>query len=152
MYERSLAISQKVPVQGSVKLSYCKNWTPQTTGLAGALKPDVATIFGKDSYLTASSDPTVLSRYNQTEEPVAKDTLLVTTEQATAEAERLLTIYKTPRYVYTATYYAHLLFCELGDQVLLTHPRFGLTNGKRGTVVQINRDWLAGKVNIGILV
>jgi hypothetical protein len=152
MYERTLAISQKVPVQGSVKLSYCKNWTPQTTGLAGALKPDVSAIFAKENYLTASSDATVLSRYNQTEEPPTKDTLLVTTAQATTEATRLLNIYKTPRYVYTATYYSHLLFCELGDQVLLTYPRFGLNNGKRGTVVQINRDWLAGKVNIGILV
>ena len=152
MEERSLSISQKVPVTGGIKLGYCKNWTVQNSGLAAAIVPDASTIFGRDYYTISVKDTDVLTRYNQTAEQPLQETLLITTTNATTEANRLLTIYKTPRFIYTATYYAHLLVCELGDLVKLTHPRFDLTNGKIGTAVSIERDWLNGRVTIGILI
>ena len=152
MEERSLSIAQKVSVKSSVKLNYNKNWTPQATGLASGLKPEVVDIFSREYYSTTSTDSAVKTQYVQLAEPVAKDTLLLTTTVATAEATRLLNIYKTPRFIYKATYLSHLLPCELGDVIKLTHPRFGLSTGKWGTAVQIERDWLNGRVNIGILV
>jgi hypothetical protein len=152
MQEKSLTIGQKVPVKGGIKLGYCKNWTVQTSGLAAAIDPDAGTIFGRDYYTISVKDTEVLNRYNQTAEQPLQESLLISNVNATAEANRLLTIYKTPRFVYTATYYAHLLVCELGDLVKITHPRFDLDNGKIGTAVSIQRDWLNGRVTIGILV
>lgn len=152
MEERSFTISEKLSVQGAIKLNYCKNWTVQTTGLAQGLKPEVAALFGKDYHSTTQLDVAVLNRYAQSTEPVAKDTYLLTTAKAASEASRLLNIYKTPRFIYTAVYYSHMLLCELGDIIKVTYPRFGLANGKYGTIVQINRDWLNGKVSIGILI
>lgn len=152
MEERSLAIAQKIPVKSSIKLNYNKNWTVQNTGLAGGLKPDVVDVFAREYYSTTATDSVVKEYYDQLAEPVAKDTALLTTTAATTEATRQLNIYKTPRFIYKATYLSHLLPCELGDVVKLTHPRFGLTSGKFGTAVQIERDWLNGRVTIGILV
>ena len=152
MEERSLTISQKIPIKSSIKLNYNKNWTPQPTGLASGLKPEVADIFTKENYSTTATDSVVKDYYDQLAEPVAKDTLLLTTAAATAEATRLLNIYKTPRFIYKAIYLSHMLPCELGDVIKLTHSRFGLSGGKFGTAVQIERDWLNGRVNIGILV
>jgi len=152
MEERSLSIAQKVPVKSSIKLNYNKNWTPQSSGLASGLKPEVVDIFSREYYSTTATDSAVKTQYGQLAEPVAKDTLLLTTAAATAEANRLLNIYKTPRFIYKATYLSHMLPCELGDVIKLTHPRFGLSTGKWGTAVQIERDWLNGRVNIGILV
>jgi len=152
MLERSLTISQKLPVEGAVKLNYCKNWTPQVNNLGTGLKPEVAAIFGKDWYSTVATDDVVLTNYQQSKEPVAKDTYLITTSEASAESSRLLSIYKKPRFVYTSTYYSHMLLCELGDILKITYPRFGLDSGKYGTAIQINRDWLQGRVTIGVLV
>ena len=152
MEERSLSISQKVSVQGSVKLGYSKNWTVQTTGLANGLLPEVSSVFSKDYNIVYSKNTTVLTRYYQSSEPVLKETLLLTTSKAESEATRLLNIYSTPRFVYTANYYAHMLLAELGDTMKITNNRFGLSNGKLGTIVKVERDWLRGRVNIGVFV
>jgi hypothetical protein len=149
---QSLSISQKLDVLGTVKLGYSKNWTPQTSGLASVLKPEALAVLEKPYYYEIATDATVVSRYQQVAEPVAQETLLISQADATTEATRLLTIKKQPRFVYTATYYAKMLFCELGDTVQITHPRFGLSAGKTGMAVSVNRDWLNGKVSIGVFI
>ena len=67
------------------------------------------------------------------------------------EAARRRALWKTPRQVYTARYRAHLLLTELGDAITLTHARFGLSGGVTGLVTHVARDWLAGRVTIGVL-
>lgn len=148
----SLAVSQKLDVLGTVKLAYSKNWTPQTNGLVNILKPEAATILEKPYYYETATNGTIVSRYQQVAEPVVQETLLISQADASAEAARLLNIKSTPRFVYTATYYAKMLFCELGDTVRITHPRFGLSTGKTGMAVSVNRDWLNGKVSIGVFI
>jgi len=148
----SLTVSQKLDILGTVKLGYSKNWTPQTSGLASVLKPEAVAVLEKPYYYETATDATTVARYQQVAEPVAQDTLLISQADATAEAARLLTIKKTPRFVYTATYYAKMLFCEIGDTIQITNPRFGLSSGKTGMAVNINRDWLNGKVSIGVFI
>lgn len=152
MQYRTLSVTQKLDVDGTVKLAYSKNWTPQTSGLASGLKPEAVAVLEKDYYYVTSTNPTVVSRYQQVAEPVAKETLLISEQDAQIEADRLLKQKETPRFVYSAAYYASLLFCELGDVFLLTYPRFGLNTGKTGIAVTINRDWLNGRANIGVFI
>lgn len=152
MEETSLQISDKLDVEGSVKLAYSKNWTVQDTGLAGGLPGSSVALFAKEWWYSTSKDTTVLSRYQQNAEPVQKDTNLVSTSEADLESARVLNIKKTPRFIYTATYYSHLLLVELGDWVKITYPRFGLDLGKTGMVVSVDRDWLRGRVTIGVLI
>lgn len=149
---RSLSISQKVEVQGTVKLGYSKNWTPQSSGLVYVLKPEALAVLEKPYYYETVTDAQVVNQYKQIAEPVAKDTLLISQQDAQIEANRLLNMNKTPRFIYTANYFAKMLFCELGDLIYLTHPRFGLTPGKTGIAVSISRDWLQGKVTIGTFI
>jgi hypothetical protein len=152
MEETSLQISEKLDVEGSVKLAYCKNWTVQETGLAGGIPSNNVALFAKEWWYSITKDATTLSRYQQNAEPPQKDTQLITTANADAESLRLLNIKKSPRFIYTATYFSHLLLVELGDYIKITYPRFGLDLGKTGMVVSIERDWLRGRVNIGVLV
>ena len=60
--------------------------------------------------------------------------------------------YAGRRWWITATYLPHLLFVQLGDTVKLTSTRFNLTSGVAGLVYSVNRDWLTGFVEIGVLV
>lgn len=153
MEQKTLAVREKVDVRGAVKLAYCKNWTTQASGLAAGVVQQSATIFARDYYFVNSKDDTVLSNYSQSSEPPPAETLLIEKATAQAECNRLLAFYKTPRFVYSATYYSHLLPVELGDTVDLVHPRFGLSgSGKSGTIIEINRDWLKGRITLGILI
>jgi hypothetical protein len=155
MEERSLAVRKKVDVEAAVKLGYCKNWTIQATGLAAGLPQANAYIFARDYYYIKKSDATLVGSayYNQSTEPPARETLLTSTTQADAEASRILELYKAARYIYSANFYAHMLVAELGDTIKVTHPRFGLGgSGKTGTIVEINRDWLRGRVTLGIFI
>lgn len=151
MEQKTFTIREKLDIQGAVKLSYCKNWTVQSSGLAAGVAQQSIVIFARDGYFVNSKDDTVLSNYSQSAEPPPREVLLIEKAAAQKECDRLLEFYKTPRFIYSATYYSHLLTVELGDTINVTYPRFGLTN-KTGTIVEINRDWLKGRVTLGILI
>jgi hypothetical protein len=152
MEESSLEIADKLDVEGAVKLAYSKNWSVQDTGLAGGLPGSSVALFAKEWWYSISKDTPVLSKYQQNSEPVQKDTNLLVTSEADLESTRVLNMKKTPRFVYTATYFSHLLLVELGDLVKITYPRFGLDLGKTGMVVSVDRNWLKGRVTIGVLI
>lgn len=151
----SLAVDQKVAVQGSIKLGYCQNYTVQGSLLTGI--PDVhKNMFGLE-YLTATvKDTTVLTTYNLSAEPSIKYTNLVSNSGATTyvtnEANRLLNLWKIPRFIYKMECTAKFLTISLGEMVSLTHYRFGLSTSKYGQVISIATNWDTGRVNLGILV
>lgn len=151
MIEDSLTISEKPEVRGSVKLNYCKNWTPQNaSSLAGAVNPVSVSLFERDWLSTTATSSSVITEYKLSTEPQEEDTYFLTQTPADTEALRRLSIWNTPRFIYTATYFAHLLPVELGDSFTLTHRRFGLS-AKSGVVINIDRDWIGGRVTIGVL-
>lgn len=147
----SLTVSSRPPVKATAKIGYCKNWTVQTSGLAGGLPASSAASFGTEYLTVTSSDATTAATYKLDAQPVQQDTLLLTEATATTEAQRRRDLWKTPRAIYTARYLAPLLLTELGDAITLTHPRFGLAAGKTGIVTSISRDWLRGRIEIGVL-
>ncbi len=147
----SLRISQRVSVRAAVKLAYCRNWTVQASGLATGLPDAALENFGAEWFYTTASDAAVASAYRLDTEPVPEETLLITQADADAEAARRLALWKTPRHIYTARCFSHLMLLELGDAVTLTSNRFGLAGGVTGLVVSIQRDWIAGRIDVGVL-
>jgi len=79
-------------------------------------------------------------------------TNLLVTSEAEAEATKRLNLWKIPRQLITATYLPHLIFTQLGDIVTIKSNRFNLSSGKIGIVYSINRNWITGFVEIGVLV
>ena len=149
--EHSLSVSDRPPVQATAKLGWGRNWSVQTSGLATGLPASSAAALGQGVLSVTSSDATATSVYKLGAQPEQVDTLLVVESDATTEAARRRDLWKTPRQVYTARYRAHLLLTELGDAITLTHARFGLSGGVTGLVTHVARDWLAGRVTIGVL-
>lgn len=152
MEEKTLQISQKLDVVGAIKLAYCKNWTVQDTGLALGLPTESAAILGKEWFYAISKDDASLVKFQQSSEVPQQDTLLITESSATTESTRQLAIKKVPRFIFTATYLSHMLLVELGDKVNIKYPRFDLSAGKTGVVVDIQRNWLSGRATIGVLI
>ncbi len=151
MERGSLTISSRPAVQASVVLGYSKNWTPQSQGLASGLPASSAALLGAEFKTVYASSAATDIEYKRGALAPMQETLLIEQTAASTEAQRRLDLWKTQRAVYTATCLPHLLLTELGDPVTLTHSRFGLSSGKTGMVVSVERDWLRGRITLGVL-
>jgi hypothetical protein len=148
---RSLNIQEKAVVRGTTKLGYCKNWTVQASGLAAGINPSSVALFNTEYLFSSTTNSTTTTNYNLTTEPEAEPTLLITGAAATTESARRNSLFSQPRAVYTMVAYAHLLAVELGDNINLTNSRFGLAN-TAGIIVSLERNWISGRVTLGVLV
>lgn len=150
----SLSISSKLPVVASVKIGYAKNWSVQ---------PNLVTAipqYHKDSFATewltvTTSDTNVATNYKLDTDPVQRDTLLIDTDEATVEADRLLSLYSTQKTVYRFTGGPRLLNLLLGQNVNIIHNRFNLYNngaGITGQVVGLTPNWTKSSIDVEVLI
>jgi hypothetical protein len=137
-------------VKASCKLAYCKNWSPLQAP-AASLPTRSGANYKQQWWYVTSTDATTQTNYKLDVQPQPEETLLIVDTEAQTEADRRRDLWKVPRHIYTATYFSHLLLTELGDPITITHDRFGLGSGKTGIALEIERDWLAGRVTIGVL-
>lgn len=148
---KSLAISSRTSVISGVKLGFCKNWTVQSN-LDTGLPAESKDLFAQEWLTTNVKDGVVASTYRLHAEPPQVDTLLLKGTDAQVEAQRRLDLWKVQRTVYRVEGYANLLTLELGQAVTLYGDRFGLNDGKSGVVIGLQRDWVAGRCNVEVLV
>ena len=148
---KSLEIKERVDVKAAIKVGYCKNYTTQT-GLNTGLPASHKDLFMQEYLSVTAKNQSVADTYKLNTEPVQTDTLLLTEADATAEANRLLTLWQQPRTVYKFVGYSHLLTVSLGQALTLVSPRFGLSEGKTGIVVGIQSDWVSRRVTIEVLI
>lgn len=147
----SLSLVEKIAVRGTSKIGYCKNWTIQESGLAGAVPQSSCDLF-KDEWLYATStDSITTSLYRLGGMPTEETTLLIEKVDAETEANRRLELWKTPRFIFTMnTLNSHVLL-EIGSAVTVHNYRYALT-GKTGTVISIDKNWFTGETTLGVLV
>lgn len=149
----SLLPVQKLPVRSSIRIGYAKNWTIQDALLTGV--PEEHKQLYKQEYLLKTvTDSAVRALYFQSEEPDTQETLLLTdsVNGITNEANRLLTLWKTPRFIYRMECTAKFLTLALGEVVTLTHVRFNLSSTKDAQVISIQTNWDTGRVILEVLV
>lgn len=148
----SLYVAGRTEVQASSKLGYCKNWTIQN-GLETGIPQSHKDMFSEE-YLTFTStaDSTVKTLYRITSDPIQKNTMLITTADATVEANRLRDYYKVPHTIYSFVGTPRMQLLKLGQAITLTHSRFGLSSGPSGQVISLNPNWSTGQVTVGVII
>ncbi|PTR04971.1 hypothetical protein C8R30_101168 [Nitrosomonas nitrosa] len=147
----SLSVAQKIKVQGSFKVQYCKNWTVQPvldTRIPAAHKD----LLAKEWLEVKAENATVKSNYKQLVEVEAIPTLLLQESDAQDLADHYLSIYSTPRFILSLTVTPKFMTMNLGDFVTITTNRFGLDSGKTGQVVGIQINLGNGNVNLEVLI
>lgn len=149
MVQKTLAISQRVPVRPSVRLGYCKNWTVQDA-LQTGIPAEHKDLYAKEWLTVTSTDSTVATAYKLSEEAAQEDTYLLKTTDAQTEADRRRDLRKVARTVYTCTNYADVMLAELGNAATLTSGRFGLSAGVSGQIVAIARDLMQARVDLEV--
>ena len=147
----SLSISARTEVVAATKIGYNKNYTVQTT-LAGNVTPMAVTMFSEEWYTSSVLDSTVQADYKLESTPIQQDTCLLAKTDADALALSINNYFKVPRTVYSFVAKASLFSLKLGQAVTLTHNRFGLNNGKSGQVISLSPDWVAGTINVEVIV
>ena len=149
----SLSIVNRTGVIAASKIGYCKNWTVQTGLLTGI--PQAHKDLFAEEWLTivSSVNSTNQARYKLTAEPpIQKDTLLLVTADAQTEANRLKTYFSEPHNIYGFKGTPRMQLLKLGQEVTLTHPRFGLAGTKTGQVISLSPDWGTGFVDVEVIV
>jgi hypothetical protein len=148
--ERTLT-AETVPVVASQKLGYCKNYTVQTT-VADGVPADQQNLFNQEWPFTSTwTDNLAADKYKLILNPDTVATSLQAKEDADLETQRRGALFGTQRRIYSYEGTPELLVESLGSPQFLQHPRFGLQSGTTGQLVRINSDFLAAKINIGIL-
>lgn len=147
----SLEIAQRPDVKSTNMLGYCKNYTPQTSGLATGLPASSQATLAKEYFTVTNSDSSVASVYKLDAAPPQENTLLVNETEANTESARRLALWKVARTVYKFVGFSQLMLVELGDALQLYSDRFGLSSGPTGLVVGVDRDWIKNRVTISVL-
>lgn len=151
MVDGSLKIVQRLEVSAAVKLGYCQNWSVQTD-LQSGIPESSKNLFKLDWLTTTQQDQSVMDLYKLHAVPEQEDTFLLVEADAITEANRRLTNRKVPRTVYQYTGFADALDLKLGKEVFLKYYRFGLTNGKYGTVVGLEPDWINCRCTVKVMI
>lgn len=140
MFEDTLAIAERIPVQAAVTINYARNYTVQDSLDTGIIQKHKDS-FAKEWWSVTSEDATTKTNYRLDAEPEPINTFLISESEASAEATRRLTLFKTQRHIISFQGRPNLIELQLGDPVTVTHPRFGLSGGKTGMVVGMSINW-----------
>jgi hypothetical protein len=150
--EKSLVIQDRPLVKAAVTLGFDKNWTVQDNLLTGI--PDAhKTMFATEWLTSTSTNLQAKADYKLNDAPPQTDTMLKRRTDADAEANRRVAVWSVPRTVFQFEGTADLIgSLSLGCAATLTHPRFGLSAGKTGTIVSLSPNWFKGTITVQILI
>lgn len=148
----SLSITSRSTVISSSSIGYCKNHTVQTP-LLTAIPEAAKSTFATEWYSKTVTDEAIRASYLlSSDPPIQKDTALITGSDALTEVTRLNNFFKVPKTTFSFTGTAKLLSLKLGQAVVLTHPRFGLSSGKTGQVIGLTPNWSSSTISVEVLI
>lgn len=147
----SLRVLEKLEVSAGFKLGYVRNWTVQDP-LDTRIPSEHKDLYAKEWLTVSAKDAAVKADYRLDGEPSRIDTFFLTEANAQNEANRLLNLFKVPRFVVGFNATARALQLELGQSVNLVYPRFGMEAGKSGMVIGLSPDWDKAQVSVEVLI
>ena len=136
-----------------VNVRYAKNWTVQSpsalVAAGGPLTQARINALGQEWQNSVVEDAVVKDRHPLSPE-LTIDTLLTTQSDADAEADRLLTLRSVHRDRLQGAIPLDdvTLLADIGDDVLLTHPRFNLAGGRYCVLTGIEPDPVKRQITV----
>lgn len=130
------------------RVAHQRNWTVQTSGLAGATTDARRAFVAQPYRLAESSDTDVLNDHPFAQDPPPVESFFVEEADAQAEADRLLALYKNVNSLYRVVLKGRALTYELGSVVNVTFPRWDLTQGRLLRVVELEENATENTVTI----
>jgi hypothetical protein len=127
------------PPPTSWRIAYDRNWSKQDdiAGSVAVVDPDLAAWLAKDTRYALPSIPVSVPSGQKPIE-VTKESYFRDEVDAVAEANRCLALYRQNFNLYVYKVKDHIFMHEIGRDVRVTHPRFGLGAGRPLRNVSIN--------------
>jgi hypothetical protein len=149
MVAKSFQVIEVLQAKPSVKLGYGKNYTVQKSGLAGGLPSTTTDEFAKDFEDISVSDSSAVALYRYTSVPAREETLLVSTSEATAQANTRLSLRSTNRLIVSFVTFEEAYLRDLGDVVGVDHTRIG---GRHvGVIISIAEDLANNRITLEVM-
>lgn len=132
-----------------VILTYLKNYTVQDSDLASSVTADRRSFLRYAYQSGYTEDATVKNQFLLASE-INRNTLLITSAAASTEASRLLTLYKTNRYMYQVRIALDVAehLPDLNDIANVTLDRFGLDSGKLFRIIGISSNYAINRATL----
>lgn len=147
--ERSNDANKGIPSYRMV-LTYSKNYTIQTSGIAGSVTDARRAVIGAASQQVIAEDASVKLKHLSSP-AMTRDTCLAWQADAAAEAARLLAIYKVRRDTYQAKIRLDataLTALDLGVCIAVQFPRFGMQGARLLRVLGIESDYASNTATL----
>lgn len=132
-----------------VRVGYKRNWTTINFGtdstVAESARPFFEEVFNK---VAKAEDASVKTTHLLAQDPDVLESTIAGSSNASTEATRLLTLFKTQRYTYRVGAYVAPLQVTIGDCVTLQDDRFSLTSGSKCVVTGITEYLLDNKIEV----
>lgn len=135
-----------------VNVEYARNWTVQTSGLAGVVTADRKGFLAREHRIATAEDEAIKARHLLAPELTVK-TLLLDETDAVMEASRLLTLHGVTRVVYDLPVPLKVVTengLELMDAVKLKLGRFGMSEGRTFRIIGIHYELKAGRCALSL--
>ncbi|WP_409264525.1 hypothetical protein [Pseudomonas sp. KCJK9000] len=132
------------------RVMYARNWTPQTSDLAGVVTAERRAVLATDAKLAVAQDASILNRHLLATDSAPIVAFFNDETAAQTEADRQLGLYGTARAMYRVTLKTQPFQLDLGDVITLRFPRWGLDNGRQFAVVRISEDATTNEVELTV--
>jgi len=132
------------------RVGYQRNYTVQIQDLAGSVTDARRAYLAEAFRIAGASDGAIRITHLQATDPPVVPGLFANEADASAEATRLLNLYKEERAIYRITVENQFLDLDLGDVVKITFPRWDLTSGKLFRVVGMNEDLQRNRIEVEV--
>lgn len=134
------------------RVGYQRNWTVQTSGLAGAIDDDPERqAFLAQQYRYASAhDNNVKDRFLLAQDAPPRLSFFADKADAEAESLRLLALYSVPRSLYRGRVKTQPFTLDLAADIDLQYPRWDLRYGRATRAVTIRDDAGANEVELTV--
>lgn len=132
------------------RVMYARNWTPQTSDLAGSVTAERRAELAIDAKLAVAQDASILSRHLLATDSAPIVAFFNNESSAQVEADRQLGLYGAARSMYRVELKTQAFLLDLGDVITLKFPRWGLDNGRQFAIVRVSEDASTNKVELTV--
>lgn len=132
-----------------VRVGYKKNWSKMSIGTDSDIDEDDRPWLKEEfNKVAKAEDASVKTTHLLAQDPDILPSSITGSSNASTEATRLLTLFKTQRYTYRVGAYVAPLQVTVGSCVTLKDDRFGLSAGSKCVVTGITEYLLDNKIEV----
>lgn len=132
------------------RLNYAKNYTVQTSDLAGAVDLDRKIFLSQQFRISTAQDQSILSHHLLATDPDAIESMFVEQADADDESNRLLGLYSVQRSMYLVTLKTQPFLLDIGHVITLNFPRWDLKIDKQFVICRVSEDAVLNQVEMTV--